>query len=221
MNTTNQIIESAVSPWQVWIDRSRAQELNPYTSQVEWLKNVNAKFKIFGAVRWDQHRSACRKVAMWYMYSVLKISTDRIAEMFGLHIVTVHRALPDSDEQKSLSFLRAKRDMIPYLRDITMSGADMQDVTIQVKQIISELSLDTSSRLATTVMKRNIVMLKLFKTGMFTLQELGDIFNRNHSSCIYALRKVESEWNTSTRKVCENEIQGELDAIDRLFIIKT
>lgn len=213
------------TPWEVWIDRSRSETLihekDRYALQLTWLKNIDAKFRVFGAVRWDKRRCFCRQVTIWYMHTVLKIPTDRIAEMFGLHIVTVHRSLPDADQEKSLPFLRAKRDMIPYLKDITTPGTDVEDMMIQIKQIVTELALDTPSRNQSTVMKRNIVMFRLFRTGMFTLQDLGGLFNRDHSSVIYALRKVESEWHTSLRVACEEEISDELNAMDQLFIIKT
>lgn len=218
------MIAATATPWEVWIDRSRSETLiqdkDRYDLQLTWLKNIDAKFRVFGSVRWDQRRFACRQVAIWYMYTVLKIPTDRIAEMFGLHIVTVHRSLPDRDQEKSLPFLRAKRDMIPYLRDVTTLGTDVEDMMIQIKQIVAELQLDTPSRKAHVVMKRNLVMLRLFRTGMFTLQELGGLFSRDHSSVIYSLRKVESEWYTSLRVTCEEEIFDELTAIDQLFIVK-
>jgi chromosomal replication initiator protein len=50
----------------------------------------------------------------------------------------------------------------------------------------------SGSRRRTIVLPRMVLMYKLYQTG-FTLTEVGTIFNRDHTTVINAIRKIEAQ----------------------------
>jgi len=57
---------------------------------------------------------------------------------------------------------------------------------------ISFEDMMSGSRKRTIVLPRMVLMYKLYQTG-FTLTEVGAIFNRDHTTVINAIRKIEAQ----------------------------
>jgi len=61
-----------------------------------------------------------------------------------------------------------------------------KDYKISVKDIMS------STRRRVVVLPRMVLMYKLYQTG-FTMTEVGAIFNRDHTTVLNAIRKIEAQ----------------------------
>ena len=78
--------------------------------------------------------------------------------------------------------LKANKDQVIKTAIITVC----KDYNISYEDIMSR------SRKRSIVLPRMVLMYKLYQTG-FTLTEVGAIFNRDHTTVINAIRKIEAQ----------------------------
>lgn len=81
-----------------------------------------------------------------------------------------------------------------------------------IKKIIEEHGLDTPSRKEELVYKRFVFWNYLRKMGM-TLDDIGKLFNRLHSSIIYGIRKYDDLIIYDDFKKIATEFEQEIDSI--------
>lgn len=75
--------------------------------------------------------------------------------------------------------LRTKRDLIDTVIECTCSEFDT-----------NIRALKSSSRFKELVEARHAIMTILMKTGKFTLEEVGRVFGKDHTSVIYAKQRI-------------------------------
>jgi len=81
-----------------------------------------------------------------------------------------------------------------------------------IKELIEEHGLNTPSRKESLVYKRFIFWNYLRKMGM-TLEDIGKLFNRLHSSIIYGIRKYDDLIMYDDFKRLAKSFEDELDSV--------
>lgn len=64
-----------------------------------------------------------------------------------------------------------------------------------IKELIAEYKLDKPSRKRHIVYKRYYLMYILYCRSQLCLREIGDLFNRNHSSVLHGLKEHDRWWS--------------------------
>ncbi len=137
------------------------------------------------------------------------IKTDNVRELLGVLTTLVTYAQLDNDGHVTQEFTERVLKAHLVKRDKVLTPDDIIKVVLEFFRL-KQSDLTSSSRSHNLVYARSIAMYLVREKTQLSYIELGNLFNRNHSTVLSAVNKIDAEKNEPSTKGVLDDLRNKM-----------